>query len=121
MQASKSYKTLQKELGKTRAVRIKKLADAGKLGKYTGIASRTTTAAGKLAVAGALIEQVAFDPRETNFADLVANIPKEYQNNIVAPIVSAAESLQDDPNDSQAEARLKSAVATATGNVFLVL
>jgi len=119
MKASKSYKTLQKELGKTRAARIKNLVDKGKLGKAKQLASKVTTGTGKLAVGGIVAGELAFDPREDNFADFIANIPKEYQTGFVEDIVNLSERLQETPEDSALQARLKSTAVNAMSNVVV--
>ena len=129
---SKSYKTLEKELGKTKAGKIKKAADDGKLGKAIQLSSKVGTGAGKLAVAGIVAGEVAFDPREENLADFVAAIPEDYQKggedknvfqNILFPtlgaMVSLSETLQDNPDDSAAKIRLKSIATNAIGNVIV--
>ena len=119
LQASKSYKVLQKELGKTKAAKIKKLADDGKLGKIAKVASKTTTAAGKIAVGGVLLDQIAFDPREPNAADMITALPEEYQKGIVKNFVDLNEYLIDNPEDSEATVRLKSIAATISANAVL--
>lgn len=132
LQASKSYKTLQKEWGKTKAGKIKKAADDGKLGKAIQLSSKVGTGVGKLAVAGIVAGELAFDPREENLADFVAAIPEDYQKggedknvfqNILFPtlgaMVSLSETLQDNPDDSAAKIRLKSIATNAIGNVIV--
>jgi hypothetical protein len=79
----------------------------------------TTTAAGKIAVGGVLLDQIAFDPREPNAADMITALPEEYQKGIVKNFVDLNEYLIDNPEDSEATVRLKSMAATISANAVL--
>ena len=63
--------------------------------------------------------EIAFDPREQNFSDLIAAIPEEYQNKYIKRMVDLNEYLLDNPNDTTAEARLKSLGSNVVANALI--
>jgi len=56
---------------------------------------------------GTLAYQIAFDPEEANFADLIMAFEEGNRERWFGPIFDAAEKLQDKPEDSEAKKRLK--------------
>ncbi len=116
---TKAYKNLTESVGKTKAAKIKRSIEAGDNGKLLKYGAKTTNYLSKTAIGGIVMGEIAFDPREQNFSDLIAAIPKEYQNSYIKPIIDANEYLLDNPDDTTAEARLKSLGSNAAANIVI--
>jgi hypothetical protein len=116
---TKAYKNLTESIGKTKAAKVKKSIEAGNHGKLLKYGSKTTNYLGKTAVGGIVMGEIAFDPREQNFSDLLAALPEEYQNSFIKPIIELNEYLIDNPEDTNAQARLKSVASNAAANIVV--
>ena len=116
---TKSFKNLAKYIGDSKAGKVKKALESGKHKKLIKFSSKKLSSVGKLAVGGVVMGEIAFDPREHNFSDLVAAIPEKYQNSFIKPLIKANEMLLENPGDTNAEIRMKSITSNMTANLAL--